>query len=191
MLTVYEGFRDRRAQRARETLNAITERVTPEHLAARLERSEELDAVFGLALSAAANSASAAKRRTLGAVVARAVLDDAMIDEAALRTTALSQIDAPHVRCLEDIHRIQKAVEDAGERPRAAAGAERENNQRILDVARRYPTPVLLALTNVGLLDATPSWDGQADRVRGLTVFGEAVLSDLHQYATELGPDAT
>jgi hypothetical protein len=190
MTILYEGFRDRRAHRANEALAAMAELVTLEQLEARLVESEELDVVFGNALNAAADSALAAKRRMLGTVVARGVLDDAMVDEATLLTSVLSQIDAPHVRCLEDIHRVQEAVETSGERSPAAAGAEREINQQVLDVARKYPTPVLLSLANVGLLDASTSWDGYSDFVLGLTRFGEALLRDLHECDDDVGSAA-
>lgn len=190
MLEIWDGYQKRRAHRASEAVAAIGERVTLQQLEARLSESEDLDAAFGVALTAAANSALAAKRRMLGVVIARAVLDDAMIDEATLRTAALSQIDSPHVRCLEDIHRVQKAVETSGERPPAGRGAEREINQRILEVAGKYPTPVLHTLATVGLLDARTTWDGEFNVVHGLTNFGQAVLQDLHECAEQIDQTA-
>ncbi|WP_132190139.1 MULTISPECIES: hypothetical protein [Kribbella] len=180
LMTIYDGFHKRRAHRMGQALAEITERVTVEQLEARLSESESLDAVFGTALAAAASSGLEAKRRMLGAVVAQAVLDDAMIDEAILLTDVLSQIEAPHVRCLEDVHRVQKEVETSGERPPAAAGAEREINQRILDTGRKYPSPLLKTLANLSLLDAETSWDRSVDYVHGLTTFGEEFLQYLH-----------
>lgn len=181
LMTIYDGFHERRAYRMGQALAEITDRVTVEQLEARLNESESLDAVFGTALAAAASSGVKVKRRMLGAVVAQAVLDDAMIDEAILLTGVLSQIEAPHVRCLEDVYRVQLEVETSGERPPAAPGAEREINQRILDTGRKYPSPLLKTLANLSLLDAQTSWDRTVDFVYGLTTFGEEFLQYLHE----------
>ncbi|NEA33091.1 hypothetical protein [Streptomyces sp. SID13031] len=183
---IWDGYRKRYEYRALQTLGVIGEKVTPEQLQERLAESEDLDAVFGRAIQAAANSGLEAKRLLLGLVVADAVLDDAMIDDAILMTDVLSQIEAPHVRCLEDIWRVQQEVESSGERPQAARGAEREINQRILDVGRKYPSPLLQTLVNLSLLDARTSWDQGMDFVHGLTTFGEDFLRELHG-ATEAG----
>jgi hypothetical protein len=181
LMTIYDGFHQRRAFRMGQALEEITERVSAEQLEARLSGSESLDAVFGTALTAAANSGLEAKRRMLGAIVARAILDDAMIDEAILLTEVLSQIEAPHVRCLEDLHRVQKEVEASGEWPLPVEGAERETNQRIADTARKYPTPVVKTLTNVSLIDAHTSIDRTLDYVYGVTPFGETFIRYLHE----------
>ncbi|MFK4083582.1 hypothetical protein ACI2LF_05700 [Kribbella sp. NPDC020789] len=180
LVEIWDGHRKRKEYFAAQALAVIGEKVTPEQLHARLEQSEDLDAVFGRAIQAAAMSGLEAKRRLLGLVVAEAVLDDAMVDEAILFTDVLSQIESPHVRCLEDIWRVQDEVESSGDRPQAARGAEREINQRILEVGRRHPTPILQTLVNVSLLDARMSWDG-FDLVQGLTRFGERFLRELHK----------
>ncbi|WP_344845020.1 hypothetical protein [Kribbella ginsengisoli] len=177
---IWDGYRKRYEYRASQALGAIGEKVTPEQLQERLVESEDLDVVFGRAIQAAANSGLEAKRRLLGLVIAEAVLDDAMIDSASLMTDVLSQIEAPHVRCLEDIWRVQQEVESSGERSQAARGAEREINQRILDVGRKYPSPLLQTLVNLSLLDARTSWDQGMDLIQGLTTFGEDFLRELH-----------
>lgn len=90
----------------------------------------------------------------------------------------LSQIDAPHVRCLEAVHRAEEQAVAAGEISPRAEGAERETVQRIAVAGQGHPVPVLAALTSFGLLEANGVYDGTTI-VKGLTPFGRALLNDL------------
>ncbi|GAA1596522.1 hypothetical protein GCM10009804_61290 [Kribbella hippodromi] len=188
MMTIYQGVRDRRLYRANQAMAEIEARVPQDQLQARLLESESLDALFGRAIAAAADSALEAKRRMLGVVIAEAVLDDALVDDSTLWVDLLAQVEVVHVRCLEDILRVQKEVEASGERPMASRGAEREINQKILDAGRKYPSPLLKTLANLSLLDAQTSWDRSTDYVHGLTLFGEEFLQHLR---TAAGTEAT
>lgn len=175
---LYEGLRQRWLARAQEVVNEVDSRSTPDVLSQRLAESEQLDAAFLAAVEAGANSGVGAKRRLLGRVIAAAVLDDAKIDEATLFTGILTQIDAPHIRCLEAIYRAKEQAARAGELSPTARGAEQELNQRVMEAGRAYPAPVLAVLVSLGLLDASVSWDGVA-LVGGPTTFGEQLLNDL------------
>ena len=93
-------------------------------------------------------------------------------------TGILTQIDAPHIRCLEAIYRAKEEAAKAGELSPTARGAEQELNQRVTEAARSYPAPVLVVLVSLGLLDGSVSWDGVA-LVAGPTAFGEQLLNDL------------
>ena len=156
----YEGARDRWAARGSDVLTATSPAADVATLAARIASDDQLDAVLSAAVEAGARSGMAAKRRLLGRVVARAVLDDARVDEATLVVGVLSQIDAPHVRCLELIERAEEAARDAGELEEAAEGSERPVVQRISDVGRTQPQPVLTASVSLGLIETTATCGG-------------------------------
>lgn len=144
----------------------------------RLSESEPLDAALVAAVTAAVSSSLRAKRRLLGRLINEAVLDDARVDNTALIVGVLAQIDAPHVRALEAIRRAESEAEAAGEVPPRAEGAEREINARIQTAGAQQPPPVLAALTSLGLLEATTTWNGNAIVV-GLTEFGNELLDSL------------
>jgi hypothetical protein len=175
---LYEGFRDRRAARAAQVLEEITAQVSVAELHRRLVDDPVLDAALTAALQAAACSGLEAKRRLLGRVVTRAVLDDARVDETSLVVGVLGQIDAPHVRCLEAVRRAEEEAEAAGEVPQRAQYADRQLIPGIVEAGRAQPEPVLAALTSLGLLEASGTYDGTA-LVKGLTSFGQALLQDL------------
>ncbi|MCA1712797.1 MAG: hypothetical protein LC789_14625 [Actinobacteria bacterium] len=175
---IYEGLRDRHVARAADVMAEAAAGIGPDELAARLAGDEELDAAFAAAVEAGARSGLPAKRLLLGQVVNRAVLDDALTDEAVLLVGVLAQIDAPHVRCLELIRRAQDEAAAAGEVHERAPHAEREIVHRINAVGSAQPAPVLVLLRSLGLLDASGSYDGEV-LVKGLTPFGERLLADL------------
>lgn len=177
---VYDGLRQRWLARAQEVVNEVDSRSTSDLLSQRLAESEQLDAAFLTAVEAGASSGVGAKRRLLGRMIAAAVLDDAKIDEATLLTGILTQIDAPHILCLEAIYRAKKEAAKAGELSPTAQGAEQELNQRVMEAGRAYPAPVLVVLVSLGLLDASVGWGGVA-LVGGPTAFGEQLLNELRE----------
>jgi hypothetical protein len=92
---IYEGVKQRWNHRAGDVVDEITKHVESDHLCRRLEESEQLDAAFATALATATQSAMAAKRRLLGAVIARAVLDDSsLVDDATLISAPRDQAPA-------------------------------------------------------------------------------------------------
>lgn len=92
---------DRRKARAQETAGRVEIEVGDDALLLERLEDERVQMLFAGALEAAMRSRVDAKRRLLARVVARAVMDGAQVDEAELVTTALAQLDAPHVRALE------------------------------------------------------------------------------------------
>ena len=178
LLVLYEGFRDRRSARVQEACDRIGRGLSSGELRARLAASEELEAVVASAIEAAARTALASKRMLLARVANAAVLDDALVDEAELIVGVLAQIDAPHVRCLEDVFRAEEEARAAGELAPRARGAEREVVQRLVEAGQRHPAPVVTTLRSLGVLDA----GGQDDAmlVKGLTEFGRLLVDDLH-----------
>lgn len=178
MAILYEGLRDRWAARGSEVLAEVAASAPAAELERRLLQDEALDAALTTAVEAGAQTSLGAKRRLLGRVVGRAVLDDARIDEATLIVGVLSQIDVPHVRCLEAVRRAEEQAEEAGEVPIRAEGAERETVRRIAAAGQAHPVPILAALTSLGLLEAHGVYEGTT-LVKGLTPFGQVLLADL------------
>lgn len=175
-------------QRGQDAVESLVERVAPELLAQRLQESPELDALLTRAVQMAADTALPAKRRLLGRVVARAVLDDAEIDEATFIVEALRDLEPPHARCLEAIGRAEQEAGEHGELEPVAPKAEQPIIQRIHDVAAQYPGPVFVTLDRAGLVDVLLSHDGVL-ALKGLTSLGRIVLNDLRD-AAESGRQA-
>ena len=174
-LTMTKRFGDRGAEVIEPSRAAIGEDRLEELLAG----NEELDVLAVQAITAAAESASVAKRRLLARVVKAAVLDDAKIDESALIVGVLRQIDAPHIRCLEAIYRAEQEAKASGDLQPTARGAEKELTQQVRAVADSYPPPLLTQLEHLGLIDGSITWGG-VTLITGTTVFGAQVLEDLH-----------
>lgn len=145
----------------------------------RLAANEELDALAVRAVTAAAESASAAKRRLLAKVVKAAVLDDAKIDEANLITGVLNQIDTSHIRCLEAIYRAEEDSRGRDHMVTSPRRAQRPLMSQVRETAGKYPSALVQQLERLGLLDGDVTWDGDTT-VTGLTAFGAQVLEDLH-----------
>ncbi|KRC63580.1 hypothetical protein ASE12_01645 [Aeromicrobium sp. Root236] len=156
----------------------------PDALDLRLEANEELDVLVGVASMAAATSAMHDKRRLLARVVAAALSDEASIDEAALLISALSEIDAVHVRALTAIGRAEDDAKASGEIGVTARGAEKPLTGTVRQVVDKLPDPVLRKLLTVGLIEGSILWDGTS-HVPGLTTFGERILADLRSVEIE------
>lgn len=177
---LYEGARDRWASRGTDVLAAASAVADTATIVARTAQDAQLDAALSAAVEAGTRSGLVAKRRLLGRVVGRAVLDDARVDEATLVVGILSQIDAPHVRCLELLARAEVVARSSGELEEVADGAERPLVQRIVDVGTAQPQPVLAALVSLGLIETTSTWGGSM-MVLGVTPFGQHLLDDLRE----------
>lgn len=173
--TMTKRFTERGTEAMEPSLAAIGEDVLEELFAG----NEELDALAVRAITTAAESASAAKRRLLAKAVKVAVLDDAKIDESALIIGVLQQIDTPHIRCLEAIHRAEQVARASGDLRPIARGAGKELTQQVSAVADAYPASLLTQLERLGLIDGSITWDGVA-HITGTTAFGAQVLEDLH-----------
>jgi hypothetical protein len=185
LLVLYEGFRDRRSVRIQEVVERVTEGLPTSELHERLMASDELDAMVANAIEVGARTSLMSKRVLLGRVANAAILDDALLDEAELVVGVLSQIDAPHVRCLEDVFRAEEQARRSGEVQPRARGAERPLIQGVVDAGQRHSAPVVTALRSLGLLDAGGADDAML--VKGLTDFGRSLLEDLRSAApTEL-----
>jgi len=96
----------------------------------------------------------------------------------------LSQIEAVHARCLEDIARAEDEADLEGERGPTAEGAERELTERIIAAGRRHDPLILHQLQAWGLLLADLTWDGTS-MVSGLTSVGRELLTDLRDAGLE------
>jgi hypothetical protein len=126
-LSLRHGVTRRYKARVQDALDQVD--APPDLIEQRLEESEGLDAALTAAVAAAVASGLSEKRRLLGMLINRAVLDDAQVDHTTLMVGILGQIDAPHVRALEAIRRAEVEVQEAGEVAPRAEGAEREMNE--------------------------------------------------------------
>lgn len=175
---VYSGYRNRAASRANAVLAMIADQFEePSGLDIRLAASEPLDALFGRALRAAAESGLASKRTALGRVVVSALDDEALIDHAGLLVDVLAQIEAPHVRAMVQIRAAVDEVKRRGEWPVRAAGAEHEIITHVREVGDQIDGIVIRNLKNLGLLFAGETSDRWY--VHDLTLFGYELLDFL------------
>lgn len=166
------------ASRGGEAIQAAVDAVGESDFDQRLEDNEELDVLVVRAVEAAARSSHEAKRRLLSNVVKAAVLDDAKVDESVLVVGVLQQLDAPHIRCLEEVWRAEKEALASGEMRPPARGAQRELTQAVREATTHYPPFLLHELERLGLLDGSVTWDG-VSHVTGTTEFGARLLNDL------------
>lgn len=113
---VYDDVVARRQARVAETVEDIaTGAGGPQNLAARLEESPQLDAMFGRAVEAAARTGLEAKRRLLARAVVAAACDDAKLDDSELMIDTLAQLDSSHVMALARMNDEPPIPTDAGE----------------------------------------------------------------------------
>lgn len=94
--------------RSAEVLQPSIDAIGNEALSNRFQTSEEVDVLVARSVLAAGTSAHAGKRRLLAKAVQRAVLDDAEIDSSLLIVELIEQLENPHIRCLEDVHRAEQ-----------------------------------------------------------------------------------
>lgn len=165
--------------RSAEVLQPSVDALGEEALYARLQASEEVDALVARSVFAAGTSAHSGKRRLLAKVVQRAILDDAEIDQSILLVDLMEQIDGPHIRCLEDIHRAEQRAQASGEMEVVARGAEKPITKEVSDTVRKYPEMLVRRLQGLGLIDGSLTWDG-ITVITGTTTTGMLVLQELH-----------
>lgn len=170
---VRHGY-ERRVARAEAVAGDIAERAGGvEHLATRMEASQELEALFCEALEASARTGMEDKRRLLGQVVAAAVLDDAEVDEGQLLVQVLRELDAPHLRGLEAVRRVSD--------PPAEPDGYRVSREAVLAAVAGLPEPLRAALVRTGTLEIPSAGIVAADPY--VTRFGRRLLDDLKEAA--------
>ena len=174
-VSVARRFGTRGAEVLQPSLDALGEAA----LAARLQASEEVDVLVMRSVTAAGMSAHAGKRKLLAKVVQRAVLDDAEIDQSLLITELIEQIDGPHIRCLEDIHRAEQRAQASGEMEVTARGAEKQVTEEVSATVQGYPDTLIRRLQGLGLIDGIVTWDGLTV-ITGTTSTGMLILQELH-----------
>lgn len=116
------------------------------------------------------------KRRMLGVVVGRAVLDPARIDESELAAFALRDLDRPHRHCLEALVR----TEDEG-----VSDDEKDVADAVRTKGDEYPTPVRAALIRHGCADPGTLMGGGTAVYRE-TPFGRFLLEQIRATARTL-----
>lgn len=171
-----------RLDRMRETADEMARAAGGlDELQGGLRESERAEVLAVRALEAGADSYDEAKRRLLGRVVGRAVLDDAKVDESELFVFALREMDAPHARALEELRRLEEAGEHRT--PEGPYKPERVSEE-LSEASRTYATPVVSTLVRIGVvLPATVAGGGVA--VYALSDFGRALLEELRAAGKE------
>lgn len=178
--TVVNDVLARRRVWAKETAEQVAVEVDDDALLLERLKEERVAMLFVEAVEAGMRSRVDAKRRVLARVVARTVLDDAQVEEAELVTTALRQLDAPHVRALERLRRIEWDRENVGDDYRAEGSA----SKTVTQASREEPAPILSALIYTGVAEpATLVGGGTA--IHCVSMFGHRLLDDLHHVAEE------
>lgn len=166
------------SERSAEAIAPAIEVIGEDQLGELLHANEELDVLVVRAVTAAAESAYERKRALLGRIVTAASLDNAKIDESFLLIKTLEQIEAPHVRCLEEIYRTEQDPELAKELGPPASGAQKPLTSQVRAVVNRYPPPLIQALVSLGLLTGSVNWDGNTT-IAGTTTFAVELRRDL------------
>lgn len=172
---VYDDVVARRQARATETLEDIVAGVgDTQTLAARLEASPQLDAMFGRAVEAAARTGLEAKRRLLARAVAAAACDDARLDDSELMIDTLSQLDTAHVRALARLNDEPPISTDDGDISYGTSDVWREQPAAIQATlvrtgAAKWPSRSFVATSN-----------GQ--RQEGISNFGRRIVTELRSY---------
>lgn len=174
---LYRGLRARHLARGNDVTREALAGVDADALGRRLDEAPEIDVLLVQAVEAGSRTALMHKRILLGRVVNQAVLDEAQVDRAGLVIGVLAQVDAPHIRCLEDVFRAEQAAKIVGEVPPRARGAARELVPSIIEAGQRHPAAVLTALRSLGLIDVGGMDD--ALLVSGVTEFGQYLLEEL------------
>ena len=173
------GYKRRWLGRGSEVASSLAAAVGgPDKLEQRASESEEIDSLINRAVIIGANSDLHEKRVLLAQVVARAVLDDAEIDESILLVNALADIDAVHVRSLESIRRAEAAAVESGEMEPISRGAEKPITREVQAAVEKLSEIVLRKLVSLNLIDGEVTWDG-VSVITGLTSLGARILDDL------------
>jgi hypothetical protein len=159
MHKAYAMDRERVAQTGRA---AIADIGDPDVFVQRLTSDERLLDMCREAFEASARSSTEAKRIAMGRVMARAVVDDAQLDDSAELLSALARLESQHFRLLGQIELALGSDEMA---------------------AVPVPEPYKSALISAGTVQTGTTYGG-ATTIGGLTDFGERLLAYLRD-ATE------
>lgn len=149
-----------------------------------LRDSERLEVLALRALEAGSDSYDEAKRLLLGQVVGRAVLDDAVIDEAELHVFALREMDAPHARALEEFRRLE---EEASDRRLEEPESREQVSKAISEASRKYPVPVRATLIRIGVVLPATLVGGGVE-VYGVSDFGRTLVEELRSVRVQRPP---
>lgn len=168
--------------RAEEVIQPTIQIIGTEELIKALGNSEELEVLVTRAVNSGANTSYKEKRKLLAKIVQDVVLDDSKIDQSILILQLIEQLEGPHIRCLEDIHRAEERAKESGEMGEVAPSAEKPITNEVSETARKYPDILIRSLQGLDLIDARVTWDGNA-LVTGLTSAGSLVLQELHSVA--------
>lgn len=185
---IYEDVRAHLAARAVRTLDEIVAESGEDRLRDRLNSDPELEAVFAHGLDAATRTGYEAKRRLLSRVISAAVLDDAKVDEALLIVLALRDLDAPHLRVLEKMRRVEDDVlaRDLAEFGEAQNGQEHAQSDResaahgaVRASTEGVPVALLESLVRTGVAHELGMSYGGPMVPATVSSFGRTLLDDL------------
>lgn len=164
----------RRRRWGHEAAEAMAVEVGNDQLLIDRLQDDRLALLLLEAVEAAARSALEEKRRLLGRVVGRAVLDDAQVDEAQLVVAALRGLDAPHIRALERLARAAR---------HSSGWDDLAQQEAVSKASDAEPEPVRAALLAHGAVYGATGYGGSWLGVVRVTDFGMRLLKDLHRAA--------
>lgn len=145
-----------------------------------IQSDDRLAALLVNAAEAASRTAYEDKRKMLGLVVGRAVLDPAQIDESELAQAAIRDFEAVHLHCLEALIRAQDGAETAG-------GNWDDVTTAVLAESDTYPAPVLSTLIRTGCAHQAQAFVGvMPTAVNMITPFGRYIIEELRTAARDL-----
>jgi ribosomal protein L18 len=162
----------RRRSAAQSVAQEIATYTGADELGRRLADDRELEALFMQGIDAAVRTGVEAKRRLLAKVIAQAVLDDARVDPAHLYVMALQDLEAPHLRALERLRRVEQAAQDSSLGGKAA-------DQLIGEAWDAEPIPVQAALSRTGCVRTAGSFLVAGELV---TKFGHDLIEHLREF---------
>lgn len=176
---VLEDVLARHRSRGMDVVQDIADHLPDaDSLMSRLAANEEVELIFVEGVEIAIRSGFAAKRRLLAKVVARAVNDDAKIEESQLIVTALRDLDAPHIRALARLRTVQNEAEASKDPGDQNKSAHDRVTGAVASASYKEPVPIRSTLVRTGVVfPATVVGSGVV--IASLTDFGEKLLADL------------
>ncbi|MFA9430962.1 hypothetical protein [Egicoccus sp. AB-alg2] len=183
LATIVGDELDRRRQSGRETAEFIIKGVADgDVLLQRLREHEQLSSIFAAAVEAGMRTTLREKRRAMAVAVSRAVLDEALVDEAQLIVAVLSDLDVPHLRALEEFRRRV----DAADPTRTIA-----HHRSIESQTSGLSSPIEAALVRHGCIySQSTAVLGGGITHWGVTYFGRMVLDELRNHSDSGDDDA-
>lgn len=170
---IVSDVRARQAARAETLVASIALAVGEETLALRLADDPRAEALFVNAVNAALRTGYEAKRQLLARVVANALQDGAILDDAELLVNTLEDLEAPHIAALvrleaEWLERLHTdvSVVNWGSSP----------------AWQNLPEPIRAVLVRVGAAKPSPQTAVALEgprRAEGITDWGLSILKQL------------